>query len=180
MKTSLYLLAFMIFFTIKSNAQKKAQNNKITSNPDSVKTHKKLSFNIGLDEGVPVNYVSKYSSFVTGGSIQTEYQILKDLEITLGAGYRYFLAKDGNQGLSFIPVMAGLKYSFITKFYLSGQVGTSAAIGKDAAKTQYFTYAQGVGYKISNHIDALVKYEGINTAAERTYSFTGLRIAYTL
>lgn len=179
MKTSLYALAFIIFFTIKLNAQNKAQIGKMTANPDSVKTYKKLSFNIGLDEGIPVNYVAKYSSFVTGGSVQAGYEVLKELNATLSVGYRYFVAKNGNTGLSFIPVMAGLKYHFVPRFYLSGQLGSAVTVGKDTSKALYFIYNQGIGYVVSDHIDILLKYEGINTGVERTYSFAGLRIAYT-
>lgn len=175
MKTSLLVLAFMTSFIMRINAQ---NNNKVSIS-DSVQAAKKLRFNVALEEGFPVNYVSKYASFVTGASVQAEYKAFKELRISLSAGYRYFLAKDGNEGLSFIPVMAGLKYYFVPKFYLSGQLGASAFVGKESNKTFYLTYAQGIGYKISDRIDILAKYEGINTAPERTYSFAGLRIAYT-
>jgi hypothetical protein len=179
MKSIILAIAVCAVFTLTVSAQNRTEADKSTSKPDSIQTYKKLNFNIGLDEGIPVNYVSKYASFITGASVQAEYKVFKELGVTLSAGYLYFLAKDGEKGLSFIPVMAGLKYYFVPKFYLSGQLGASAYSGSDSDKTLYLTYAQGIGYKASKYIDILAKYQGINTQGSRTYSFAGLRIAYT-
>lgn len=179
MKTIILAMAISAIFTMAVNAQNNSQISKNGIVPDTGKVKSKLKFNLGLEEGIPVGYVSRYSSFVTGGSVQGAYTIVRDLDITLNAGYLYFLAKNGEKGLSFVPVMAGLKFSFLPKFYLSGQLGASAYVGNESDKELYLTYAQGIGYKVSKYIDVLAKYEGINTAVERNYSFAGLRIAYT-
>lgn len=178
MKRIILTVLICATLTIKLNAQ-----NRINNNTNQITTAdtagKKLSFSLGLEAGIPAKTVAKYASFITGGSLQAEYLILKDLGITLNAGYLYFLAKSGETGLSFIPVMGGLRYYIVPKFYLSGQAGTSFYQGNKKNDGTYFTYAAGLGYKASKEIDLLAKYEGINIAPSTNYSFAALRIAYT-
>ena len=183
MKTILLAILIIATFTITVNAQTNSSSNddstSINIRQDSIKAVNKFKFSIGLEEGIPANRVSRYAAFVTGGSLQVGYTLVKNLDVTLNAGYIYFLATDGEKGLSFVPVMVGLKYSFLTKFYLSGQLGASAYMGSDSEKDLYLTYAQGIGFKASKQIDILAKFQGINVGPSKNYSFAGLRIAYT-
>lgn len=176
MKRIILAISICALFAINANAQEKITDN--TKAPaDS--TSAKIRFSLGLEAGVPVTTVAKFSSFATGVSAQAEYLLLKELGITLNAGYLYFLAKDGETGLSFIPVMGGLRYYVIPKLYLSGQAGAAFYQGNKKSDGTYFTYVSGIGYKASRQIDLLLKYEGINIGTATNYSFAGLRIAYT-
>lgn len=133
---------------------------------------------IGLDEGIPTAYVSKFSSFVMGASLQGEYMALRELGVTLSANYLYYLGKNGGDGLSMLPAMAGVNYYITPKIFLSAQAGAAWYIGKDSDNSIYFTYVQGIGYQPSKRISLLAKYEGINVGPSKTYSFAGLRVAY--
>ena len=178
MKRIILTILICAMLIIKLNAQDKINNNvNQTNTTDTVS--KKLSFSIGLEAGIPAKTVAQYSSFIAGASVQAEYLVLKELGVTLNAGYLYFLAKNGETGLSFIPVMGGLRYQVAQKFYLSGQAGTSFYQGNKKNNSTYFTYAAGIGYKASREIDLLAKYEGINVAPSINYSFAAVRIAYT-
>ncbi|MCX2451944.1 hypothetical protein OQX61_11790 [Pedobacter sp. PLR] len=151
-----------------------------TIKKDTTAYQKKNEFRIsvGLDEGIPTAYVSKFSSFVMGASLQGEYMVLKELGVTLSANYLYFLGKDGGDGLSMLPALAGVNYYITPKIFLSGQLGASWYIGKDSDHSTYFTYAQGIGFQPSKRISILAKYEGINVGPSKNYSFAGLRVAY--
>lgn len=178
MKKILLAITLCAIFTLSATAQNKMN---YTSKPDTTNQMKnRFGLSIGIDEGIPVGNVSKYSSFVMGASIQGEYHALKALGITLSANYLYFLGKDGGTGLSFIPVMGGINFYITPKIYLAGQLGPSFYVGKDSESKVYLTYAQGIGFRASNRISLLAKYEGVNVAASKTYSFAGLRIAYNL
>jgi hypothetical protein len=181
MKTILLAILTIAIFTIHVNAQNNTPSNNGSAKmmADTVKTNSKFKFSIGLEEGIPANQVSRYAAFVTGGSLQVGYTLVRNLDVTLNAGYIYFLATDGEKGLSFVPVMAGLRYSFLPKFYLSGQLGSSVYTGSDSEKDLYLTYAQGIGFKASKQIDILAKFQGVNVGPSKNYSFAGLRIAYT-
>lgn len=150
------------------------------------KNKKKVIYNIGVDIGVPAGYVSNYSSLVAGGSLQAEYRILKKTDITASAGYLDFIAKRGGKGVSFIPLLVGLKYHFTPAIYVSGQAGLSFYGGRDRGDStgggsgeKYFTYVPGIGFKTSKHFDVLLKYETVYIASSsRSYSSAGVRISY--
>ncbi|WP_316841433.1 hypothetical protein [Pedobacter gandavensis] len=176
-KTILCILACAVF-AVSTNAQ--TTNNTPTIKKDTTAYQKKNEFriSIGLDEGIPTAYISKYSSFVMGASLQGEYMALKELGVTLSANYLYFLGKNGGDGLSMLPAMAGVNYYITPKIFISGQLGASWYLGKDSDSKTYLTYAQGIGFQPSKRISILAKYEGINVGPSKTYSFAGLRIAY--
>lgn len=176
-KTILTILTFSVFVL-----STKAQTSSTTSIKKDTTTYQKkneFSISIGLDEGIPTAYVSKFSSFVMGASLQGEYMALRELGVTLSANYLYFLGKDGGEGLSMLPAMAGVNYYLTPKIFLSGQLGASWYVGKESSNSDtYFTYAQGIGFQPSKRISILAKYEGINVGPSKTYSFAGLRVAY--
>lgn len=174
MKKILLAITLLNLFMISANAQNNAL--KTDTIPYQLKNEFRLS--IGLDEGFPTTYVSKYSSFVMGASLQGEYMALQELGLTLSANYLYFLGKDGGDGLSMLPALGGINFYITPRVFLSGQLGASWYLGKDSDNKAYFTYAQGIGFQASKRISLLAKYEGINVGPSKNYSFAGLRIAY--
>ncbi len=156
-----------------------------------------LKFSIGIEAALPLGDFGKVSSFGIGGTAQVDYTIKESLAVTLNAGYISFSGKSttipaysiggvtvpattikyGNVG--YIPVLAGVKYSFTDALYGSAQLGltiASASGGGESSST--FTYAPGVGYKFTENIDALLKYTGYSANGGST-STIGLRVAYT-
>lgn len=178
MKKNLLIITLCSLFAISANAQNNIDNN--NSKKDSTAYQRKNEFrlNIGLDEGIPTAYISKYSSFVMGASLQGEYMALKELGVTLSANYLYFLGKDGGDGLSMLPALGGVNFYITPRVFLSGQLGASWYIGKESENKAYLTYAQGIGFQASKRVSLLAKYEGINVGPSKTYSFAGLRVAY--
>jgi len=172
------ILAIALFAATSMTVMAQNTNNKPLSDSTLYKMKGKFRLSIGMDEGIPVGTISKYSSFVMGGSVQGEYLPLKELGVTLSANYLYYLGKDGEAGLSMLPIMGGANFYITPRVFLSGQLGAAWHISNDSEKSTYFTYAQGIGYMASKRISLLAKYEGINVGPSKTYSFAGLRIAY--
>ncbi len=153
------------------------------------KETKKLTFSIGVDAQLPMGDADVYGLGI-GGSAMGAYSVSDDLAITLSAGYIGFKTKDpvivginpvtfapvyGDFKISFIPVLAGIKYGFGEMFYGSAQLGVSIS-GGDADGSN-FTYAPGVGVKFSN-FDVLLKYTGMSTKGGGNFNTIGLRAAY--
>ena len=170
------IIVAVSILTTKAQEQKQEQK----------KVKKRVTYSIGADIGVPAGYVSTYSSLVAGASLQAEYQILKNTDVTANAGYLDFIAKRSGKGVSFIPLLAGLKYHFTPLIYVSGQAGMSFYGGRDHGDGQgggsgekYFTYVPGIGFRTSKHFDVLFKYETVYIASStRSYSSAGVRISY--
>lgn len=180
MKKRLLTIIICTFFALTTNAQSNStqMNNIPKKDTTAYQLKNEFRLTIGLDEGIPTSYVSKYSSFVAGASLQGEYMVLKELGVILSANYLYFLGKAGDKGLSMIPALGGVNFYITPRVFLSGQLGASWYIGKESENKAYLTYAQGIGFQASKRVSLLAKYEGINVGPSKTYSFAGLRVAY--
>jgi hypothetical protein len=147
-------------------------------------------YNFSIGAGVPVEYVSRYSSLVTSAAIQAEYCILRKLDLTASINYYDFIAKGGGKGLGrslpFINTMVGLRYYFFPKVFLSAQAGMGFYGGRDKGDSiggsgeKYFAYAApAIGFVTSKHIEVLLVSETVYVAsAKRYYSSAGIRIGY--
>ncbi len=148
----------------------------------------KLKFSVGVEAAAPIGDFGDASSFGIGGSVQGDYWVAPELAITLNAGYINFIGKDQKfavpggtitvKGADFglIPVLAGIKYNFTPQLYGSAQIG--AAFSTESNGGTLLNYAPGVGYKFSDHVDALLKYTGYSKDSH-TSSAVGVRVAYT-
>jgi hypothetical protein len=138
----------------------------------------KLKFSVGVEAAAPIGDFGDFSSFGIGGTAQADYWVAPELALTLQSGYIKFLEKNSNGlELGIIPVMAGIKYNFTPQLYGSAQLGTGIFTGGGNSEST-FSYAPGIGYKFSDHVDALLKYTGYTKDSE-TSSTVGLRVAYT-
>lgn len=178
MKKTILTIITCAIFAVSATAQTTTMTTSAKNDTTAYQQKNEFRISIGLDEGIPTAYVSKFSSFVMGASLQGEYMALRELGITLSANYLYYLGKNGGEGLSMLPAMAGVNYYITPKIFLSGQAGAAWYIGPDNDNSTYFSYAQGIGYQPSKRISLLAKYEGINIGPSKTYSFAGLRVAY--
>lgn len=179
MKKIVLIIVICAISILTANAQQQQQQ-------QQSETKKKITYSFGADIGIPAGYVSNYSSLVAGASLQAEYPVYKAIGITASAGYLDFIAKRGGKGVSFIPLLLGLKYNFTPKIYASGQAGLSFYGGRDhgdenggGSGEKYFTYVPGIGFHTSKHFDVLLKYESVYIASSsRSYSSAGVRISY--
>jgi hypothetical protein len=134
----------------------------------------KPAISIGVDAGIPTT--TGYS-FVIGGSLQGDFHVASDLALTLSAGYKSWQVKKdfGGGSTGFIPVLGGIKYYFTPIVYGSGQLGVS--FSTESGGGSVFTYAPGIGFKVSNNFDILAKYTGMSKNGT-SLDEVGVRLAY--
>jgi hypothetical protein len=134
----------------------------------------KPGISIGVDAGIPT---STGYSFVIGGSLQGDFKVAPELALTLSAGYKSWQVKKDYGGGSggFVPVLGGIKYYFTPIVYGSGQLGIS--FSTESGGGSAFTYAPGVGFKVSDNFDILAKYTGMSKNSV-SLDEVGVRLAY--
>ncbi|UAY51345.1 outer membrane beta-barrel protein [Ferruginibacter albus] len=165
MKKLILSLAVVAIATFSAKAQ------------DSKKSDSKdLKFSVGVEAGVPVGDLGNISTFAIGGSVQGEYMVDPSIGVTLNAGYLNFMAKDGFPSSGLIPVLVGGRYYFNESWYGSVQVGMS--FSTESGGGSAFTYAPGIGYKVSENFDILAKYQAASKDGG-TSAFAGIRAAYS-
>ena len=116
----------------------------------------KPAISIGVDAGIPT---TKGLSFVIGGSLQGDFKVASELALTLSAGYKSWQVKGGGSS-GFVPVLGGIKYYFTPMVYGSGQLGIT--FSTESGGGSAFTYAPGIGFKVSDNFDILAKYTGMS------------------
>ena len=154
---------------------------------------KKLKFSIGPEFSVPT--FSGITSSGVGGGISLEHFFNKKIAGTIDISYNYFKGNvfdfykhDTLNGFSIMPVLAGGKYFFTNKFYISGAAGL--IIGLHNAGN-HLALSSGTGWLIpvsaNSKIDLGVKLTGVpagysfpeNSFLNRGgYSFLTFKIAY--
>jgi hypothetical protein len=168
MKTKLLLSVVLVAMVLSVNAQNKDEN--------------PFKIGIGAVIGLPVGVYSKLESLSWGFDLQGEYAVAPSFAVTLSAGYVDWVKKSGYAvNEASIPFLVGAKFLFTHKIYVSGQVGISIAT---VPKPSLFggipalTFAPGVGYKVSDKFELLLKYHSF---ANQGYwmSFLGVRAGYT-
>src|ERR1700712_3156648 len=145
MKTTFKISALALAFAALSFSAKAQSTTSTTTN-----TGVKLS--IGVDAGVPVGSFNDFYNWNLGGSVQADIPVVKQLFVTVNAGYDNFFGKSIGSGnytdIKLIPVKAGLKYFPIQNFYVQGEAGASFLTNKSdlhATNSTLFTYAPQVG-----------------------------------
>ena len=141
------------------------------------------NFSVGLEAGLPVGIVRQSCSFVLGGTVQVEKHISNEAGLTLSTGYISYLGRTIDAGaftnkttdVGFVPLQAGAKYYFSENIFGHAQLGI--AIGTSTGVGTYFSYAPGIGAKLTNQIDAELKYHSI-TSSTGSIGQIGVRIGY--
>jgi hypothetical protein len=173
MRRLLLAVAFILVMTHSGNAQQNKTFNK------------SIKISVAGDIGVTLGDFDLFSLWTYGGDVQGEYTLSPKFSITLSGGFIALSDRIKGIGLpSFIPVLAGGKYYFMRKVYVSLQAGTSFIVqpgnkqfALSGGEGNEFTFAPGVGYKFSKKIDALFKYQSSNKNGIN-FSYCGLRLAY--
>lgn len=168
MKTKLVLLVVLFVVTLSVSAQ----------NSDE----KPFKIGAGAMIGLPVGDLGDIASLAYGVDLLGEYTLDPTFALTLSLGYVDFALKSDYKDLldelgvdakmGMIPVLVGGKYYFSEQFYGSAQLGISFSTQKDGGSA--FTFAPGVGYKISDNFDLMLKYQSASKDGSST-SFLGLR-----
>ena len=147
----------------------------------SASAQKNLKFSVGPELAAVTGNLNSAYSLAIGGTAQLDVKIDKDAAITFNTGIIDFIGKKITgtslkyQSQIFIPLLVGVKYYFIPKVYGSAQLGASFATG-NGSKGSTFTYAPGIGYKIDEKIDLLLKYTGLSNNG----GTFGIRLGFSL
>ena len=130
----------------------------------TVHAQKNIKASLGAELGVATGNLNTVYSIIAGGTAQLDFKIANDAAITVNAGVLDFVGKkikNSNlkyQSVAAVPVLGGVKYYFTPKVYGSAQLGGTFFLKNGAGSA--FTYVPGVGFKIDEKLDLLVKYTG--------------------
>jgi hypothetical protein len=144
-----------------------------------------LKLSVGAEAALPLGDFGKAYTFGIGGTAQADYKVTDDLALNLNAGYISFLPKSiailgvstKGKAVGYIPILAGIRYYFTEEVFALAQLGITIATASGSSSS-LFTYAPGIGYKFSEHVDAALKYTGYSKDGNNS-STIGVRIAYT-
>src|ERR1700712_2908606 len=186
MKTTFKISALALAFAALSFSAK-AQSTTSTTTNSGVK------LSIGVDAGIPVGNFNDFYNWNLGGSLQADIPVVKQLFVTVNAGYNNLFGKAiGSSSANYtniqlIPVKAGLKYFPIQNVYIQGEAGAAFVANKstlNATNSTLFAYAPQIGVQFpvsgKSFIDAGVRFEGNSPLVTNgnNLNFIGLRLAY--
>jgi hypothetical protein len=150
------------------------------------KNDSKINFNVGAELGFATGNFNNAYSLGIGATAQLEYAMDEKSRITLNSGIIQYVgrklpnlipgvaaAKVRNNAV--LPILAGVKYDFASNFYGSAQLGVSVFAGSSGLGSK-FTYIPGLGFRINEKLDALLKYTGYSDLG----GAFGVRVAYSL
>lgn len=185
MKTTFKISALVLAFAALSFGAKAQTKTTTVSNSSA------LRLSVGVDAGIPVGDFTDTHNWNLGGSVQADIPVVKQLFVTVNAGYNNIFGKSiGNSNytdIKLIPVKAGLKFFPVDNFYVQGEAGASFLTNKDdlhATNSTLFTYAPQVGVLFpvgaKNYVDAGVRFEGNSALVDngKSLNFVGVRLAY--
>jgi hypothetical protein len=168
MKRTFTLMVLLSMATFMANAQE---------------SFRKFRLGIGVEGNIPGSGLKDAYSFGTGLTIRAQYNVTKEIGITLTSGAIVFIPKDisGSSAKAAldIPVKVGGKYMLGQHFYAMGELGISSVriFYKDAEDkiqtspaNSSFTYAPGVGVQLG-FLDIGLRYEAFEDA-----NFIGARV----
>ncbi len=144
------------------------------------KNDSKVNFNLGGELGFATGNLNIAYSIGIGATAQLEYAMDEKSRITVNSGIIQYVGRKipggstKNQSNAVIPILGGVKYDFASNFYGSAQLGVSLFTGKVGATK--FTYIPGIGFRINEKLDALLKYTGYSDLG----GALGVRVAYSL
>ena len=185
MKTTFKISALALAFAALSFGAKAQTTTSTTTTNSGVK------LSIGVDAGIPTGSFNNAYNWNLGGSVQADIPVVKQLFVTVNAGYDNFFGKTTGgasaTNIQLIPVKAGLKYFVIDNLYIQGEAGASFVANKSTlgvTNSTLFAYAPQVGVQFpvsgKSFIDAGVRFEGNSALVDngKTLNFIGLRLAY--
>ncbi|MFA6083455.1 outer membrane beta-barrel protein [Mucilaginibacter sp.] len=184
LKNTFILIALLSGLSIAAKAQDTTRRVKTESYGSGI------LLSAGVEAGLPVGHLHDNYNWSFGGSLEGDFPILKNqLYATLNAGYTNIHHNNDSRlkDIQEIPVMAGMKYFPISRFYIQGQAGASFLTDHsdlNADKSTTFVYAPQIGTLInlgkSSYLDAGVKFEGNTKFYDngKSNNFIGLRVAY--
>jgi hypothetical protein len=166
-----YLLCFVVGIALVSSSSAQKDNSKI-------------KFNVGAELGIATGNLNIAYSLGIGATAQLEYAMDEKSSITLNSGIIQYIGKKISipgvaaakvRNNAVLPILAGVKYDFASNFYGSAQLGVSVFAGSSGLGSK-FTYIPGLGFRINEKLDALLKYTGYSDAG----GAFGVRVAYSL
>ncbi len=151
------------------------------SQSDNLKTSRRLVFNVGIENLLPIGNFAQFYNYGLGISAEVEYKLSPDFSFTFDPGViNYFYnTKSVNVtgSTSYLTLLGGGRYYFPYKIFIDGQIGLAEKIDKEQ-KEKALAFGGSAGIYLNKKITAEFKYIKIKsiTSAPETI---GLRIGYT-
>lgn len=136
-----------------------------------------INISTGADVLLASHSLASTHSVGYGFSLKSEYVFARHVSAT-AAGSFYQFPSGENGAISFIPLLAGLRY-YIGNVYIGAEAGTG--LGLQPTTENGFMYVFSVGDELfarngGNSLDVSIRIQ--NWRQERPKQFYGLRIAY--
>jgi hypothetical protein len=163
-----FLVLMVCCLAVFAQAQKRSSNNKV-------------SVNFGAEAGFASGNFNVTHSIGIGATAQLHYNYEENIDFLVQGGIMSFSGRKlvGTntkvKGVALIPIMAGGRYFFSDNFFGQATLGLGIFSGGGIASSQ-FSYSPGLGFKINEKLDALVKYTGFTNVG----GAFGVRVGYTL
>ncbi|GAA4777666.1 hypothetical protein GCM10023231_00040 [Olivibacter ginsenosidimutans] len=151
----------------------------------------KNKLSIGPEVALPMGDAADAYQLGYGLSLQGEYQLVQQFNLTASIGYLTFAYKKEIKDLlkavgektsssGSIPLKAGGKYYFSDKLYGGAEIGASFSTAKGGGTAFAYAPAIGINLPLANRygLDVSIRFEGWSKEAA-TYRFFGLRAAFT-
>jgi hypothetical protein len=173
-KATNYLATALVAAAIFIGSAAKAQTTTTTSSPSPWR----LGF--GIEGGIPTGNAHSVSDFELGGSARLQYDVSKNVSLTLTSGYTNLFIKDdarlpgdpSNHGI--VPAKLGVKLFFLPNIYFGAEGG--AGFETNYGENTKLILSPALGWA-NEHWDVGVNYTNYSGQSD-TYGTVGLRIAY--
>lgn len=112
---------------------------------------------VGITTGIS-RYV--YTKFIDP-RFGLNYKLSEKVDLNAALGYAYFFRKSNKEGVSFLPLSAGVDYAMVSRVFLEMQVG--GALILDGTGGTYFIAEPGAGWKFNDRHKIRMSYYGFVT-----------------
>lgn len=139
------------------------------SQPREHKVKPYVEAGVGISTGIS-RYV--YTKFIDP-RIGISYQVSEKIGLNAELAYACFFRKSKKEGISFLPLSAGIEYKMVSDFFLKMQVG--GALILDGSGELYFITEPGCGWQFDSHHSVLLSYYGF---VANSVAIGGINLGY--
>jgi len=164
MKIKIFLLVVLFVLSVSVDAK-------------SRKDEKSFKIGIGAMAGLPMGDIKPYANLAYTVDLTGEFAVTSTGAFIISGGYFDLVRKSGYSGNGLIPILAGAKFYFSDQIYGIAQAGISLSTAGGGGSA--FTYAPGIGYKVSEKFDVSLRYQSAAPKGGGSISFLGLRAGLT-
>jgi hypothetical protein len=141
-----------------------------------------FSFNIGIENQLPVKDFKTFYNYGLGATFIAEYKLFKNFSIAVEPSYTNYFYNLKSLGISgstgFFTAVAGPKYMLPYKIFITAKAGVGVKLLREE-KESGLAISGGAGIFLTKKVDAQLKYIKINTSTTAPHAIA-FRVGYTL